>query len=34
MGLILQGAIPAAIMALLMQALFESIEKSFIPKGV
>ena len=33
-GLILQGAIPAAIMALLAQGLFEMVEKFLLPRGL
>ena len=33
-SLILQGAIPAAVLALLVQGLFEVIEKSVLPKGL
>jgi osmoprotectant transport system permease protein len=33
-GLILQGAIPAAVLALLVQGLFEQIEKIMLPKGL
>jgi len=33
-GLILQGAIPAALLALAMQALFELIERVLVPKGL
>ena len=33
-GLILQGAIPAAVLALLVQGLFELIENSVLPKGL
>ncbi len=32
-GLILQGAIPAAVLALLVQGLFELIERGLLPKG-
>jgi len=31
-GLILQGAVPAAVLALLVQRLFEQIEKIMLPK--
>ena len=34
MGLILQGAIPAAVLALLVQGLFELIERGLLPKGL
>jgi len=34
MGLILQGAIPAAVLALLVQGLFELAEKWIVPKGL
>ena len=34
MGLILQGAIPAAALALLVQGLFELIERGLLPKGL
>ncbi len=34
LGLILQGAIPAALLALLVQALFELAEKALVPKGL
>ncbi|EDN65276.1 hypothetical protein BGP_6429 [Beggiatoa sp. PS] len=34
MGLILQGAIPAAVLALLVQGLFELAEKIVVPKGL
>lgn len=33
-GLILQGAVPAAVMALLVQGIFECIEKVVVPKGL
>lgn len=33
-GLILQGAIPAAVLALLVQGLFELIERGLLPKGL
>lgn len=33
-GLILEGAIPAAVLALLVQALFELIERGLLPKGL
>lgn len=33
-GLILQGAVPAAVMALLAQGLFEGIEKFLLPRGL
>jgi osmoprotectant transport system permease protein len=33
-GLILQGAIPAALLALLVQGLFEGMERVFVPKGL
>jgi len=33
-GLILQGAIPAAVLALLVQAMFELIERGLLPKGL
>ena len=33
-GLILQGAIPAAVLALLVQGLFELIERSMLPRGL
>jgi len=33
-GLILQGAVPAAVLALLVQGLFEQIEKIILPKGL
>ncbi len=33
-GLILEGAIPAAVMALLVQGLFDLSEKIFVPKGL
>ncbi|HSG31606.1 MAG TPA: glycine betaine ABC transporter substrate-binding protein [Thermodesulfobacteriota bacterium] len=33
-GLILEGAVPAAVLALLVQALFGLLEKVFIPKGL
>lgn len=33
-GLILQGAIPAAVLALLVQAMFEQIERGLLPKGL
>ncbi|HZC00681.1 MAG TPA: amino acid ABC transporter permease, partial [Gammaproteobacteria bacterium] len=32
--LILQGAVPAAVMALLVQGLFELAERRLIPKGL
>jgi len=34
MGLILQGAIPAAVLALMVQGLFELIERGLLPKGL
>jgi osmoprotectant transport system permease protein len=34
MDLILQGAVPAAVMALLVQGLFELAERRLIPKGL
>jgi osmoprotectant transport system permease protein len=34
MGLILQGAVPAAALALLVQALFELVERVLVPKGL
>ncbi len=34
MGLILQGAVPAAALALLVQGLFELIERGLLPKGL
>ena len=33
-GLILQGAIPAAVLALLVQGLFELVERGLLPKGL
>jgi osmoprotectant transport system permease protein len=33
-GLILQGAVPAAVLALAVQGLFELIERIFVPKGL
>jgi osmoprotectant transport system permease protein len=33
-GLILQGAVPAAALALLVQGLFELIERALLPKGL
>ena len=33
-GLILQGAVPAAVLALLVQGLFELIERGLMPKGL
>ena len=33
-GLILQGAVPAAVLALLVQGLFELIERGLLPKGL
>lgn len=33
-GLILQGAVPAAVMALLVQGLFEIVERLIVPKGL
>jgi osmoprotectant transport system permease protein len=33
-GLILQGAVPAAVMALLVQGLFELVERGLLPKGL
>lgn len=33
-GLILQGAVPAALMALIVQGLFELLEKAIVPKGL
>src|SRR6185369_3479004 len=34
LGLILQGAVPAALLALLVQALFEAVERVVVPKGL
>ena len=34
MGLILEGAIPAAVLALLIQGLFDLSERVFVPKGL
>ena len=34
MGLILEGAVPAAVLALLVQGLFDLIEKKALPKGI
>ena len=34
MGLILEGAVPAALLALLVQWLFGLLEKVFVPKGL
>ncbi len=34
MGLILQGAVPAALLALLVQGLFEAIERTLLPRGL
>ena len=34
LGLILQGAVPAALLALLVQALFDLAEKAIVPKGL
>jgi len=33
-GLILQGAVPAAVLALLVQGLFELVERSLLPRGL
>jgi len=33
-GLILEGAIPAAVLALLAQGVFEVIERLFVPRGL
>jgi len=33
-GLILQGAVPAAVLALVVQGLFEVVERIFVPKGL
>jgi len=33
-GLILQGAVPAAVLALLVQGLFEMVERVLVPKGL
>jgi osmoprotectant transport system permease protein len=33
-GLILEGAIPAAVLALLAQGVFEGIERLFVPRGL
>ena len=33
-GLILQGAIPAAVLALLAQGMFELLERAVVPKGL
>jgi osmoprotectant transport system permease protein len=32
--LILQGAVPAAVMALAVQALFEALERVIVPRGL
>jgi osmoprotectant transport system permease protein len=34
LSLILQGAVPAALLALLVQALFDLAEKALVPKGL
>jgi osmoprotectant transport system permease protein len=34
LGLILQGAVPAALLALLVQGLFELLERSLLPRGL
>ena len=34
MGLILQGAVPAAVLAILLQLAFELLEKRFVPRGL
>ncbi len=34
LGLILEGAIPAAVLALLMQGVFELVERAIVPKGL
>ena len=33
-GLILSGAVPAALLALLVQGLFEILERALVPKGL
>ena len=33
-SLILQGAVPAAVLALLVQGIFDLIEKLFVPRGL
>jgi osmoprotectant transport system permease protein len=33
-GLILSGAVPAAVLALLVQGLFEVVERFVVPKGL
>jgi osmoprotectant transport system permease protein len=33
-GLILQGAVPAALMALAVQALFDGLERVIVPRGL
>ena len=33
-GLILEGAIPAALLALIVQGLFDLLERVFVPKGL
>ena len=34
LGLVLEGAIPAAVLALLMQGVFEWVERAIVPKGL
>ena len=34
LGLILEGAIPAAVLALLMQGVFELVERAIVPNGL
>jgi osmoprotectant transport system permease protein len=34
MGLILEGAVPAALLALIVQALFEVAERRLVPRGL
>jgi osmoprotectant transport system permease protein len=34
MGLVLQGAVPAAVLALIVQGLFELLERLLVPKGL
>jgi osmoprotectant transport system permease protein len=34
MGLILEGAVPASLLALLVQGLFELVERLVVPRGL
>ena len=33
-GLILEGAVPAALLALLVQGMFEAVERGLVPRGL